>query len=467
MTWVPDGLGMDRSRGESKDFKIALALGRIPFIEEIIRRTGAGIDFENLEIELEAVKHETPSAKIEPPLYYSGLRIRGKFRRDWARASAPTPDVPYQATKVPIALLAAYHGNAEVINWMFSDGPKKAVERFVKDHRSDKRATMLEKVNWRERLGKWFGINFTPVFNAFHAAIRGQTTEGIDAVFDQFIKTGITPLMVLDSVETKRSPIQNGLILSAQFTKCFPNVLEKYVKYGGDLTAKDDGGYNVLHRFMFAATPNVALLKHFLSRLSDEQKATILISRISDKLSTPIALAVQSGRIDSVSTLLEHGTEQLHIRDGDGNLPIHIAVSKGYEKITRLLITADPSTLNVEDASGTIPIEIAQQRYTIYLTQTHPLGLSPKINSWTTSGHQPETLSPSYFLEKKTDVIEHENLISTFATVCAAMTGNDCGKRELISLLDVTDVVDRAVKRVKLKERDADPHVIDTAMLFW
>lgn len=440
---------MDRPTGKSTDFKISLALGRIPFIEEIIRRTGWGIDFENLEIELEAVEHETPSAKIEPPRYYSGLRIRGKFRRDWARASAPTSDVPYHATKVPIALLAAYYGNAEVIKWMFSDGPEKAVEGFVNDHKSDKRATMLEKVNWRERLGQWFGIKFTPVRNAFHAAIKGQTAEGIDAVFDQFIKKGITPLIVLDSVGTKKPPVQNGLILGARFSKCFPNVLEKYIKYGGNLTTKDDCGYNVLHHFMSAATPNVALLKYFLSRLSDEQKATILLSRISDKLSTPIALAVQSSRIDRVSTLLEHGTEQLHIRDGDGNLPIHIAVSKGYEKITRLLITADPSTLNVEDASGTLPIEIAQQRYTIYLTQTHPLSLSPKINSWTTSGDRPETLSLSHFLEKKADVTEKENPIGTFATVCAAMTGDNCGKRELISLLEVTEVVDRAVKLVK------------------
>jgi Ankyrin repeats (3 copies) len=457
-----------------------LVLGRVRFIEEIIRRTGWGINFDSLETELEeaADKQAHSSAKIEAPQFYSGIRVRGKFRRDWARATAPPKESSYHSATVPIALQAAYFGNSDSIKWIFGDGPEKAMDDFMSTHKSDKRSRMLEKLDWRKRLPEWLGTKFLSVTNALHAAIMSNEPTAVDTVFALFIEQNVSPLKMLDSVATKNSPVRNCLLVATQYHDCFVNVLEKYLEHKGDPTIRDDLGNNVLH--LLASHGNIQHMEYFVSRISVEARDSMLCARVSPGLFTPMHLAILGRFIKTVKVLLEYGTQQLQIRDGDGNLPIHLAVSRSLKNKTELLVAADPNTLQIEDAAGTLPVEIAQQRFIMYRSQTHPLegfafvgtglqrftlyreGIYPSYNSiGLGEGSDPkvkqmvETADISAFLEEQEAMIDQEKPIACMEVVRRAMAELSLSKRQLVPLSEVADVVNRATKSLTPATRSA------------
>src|SRR5579859_3819589 len=367
--------GYDQPIGPPSDLNIAMILGRTRFIEEILRRTAWGIDFDRLETEQDA--KQEPASKLEPPRYYVGLRIRGKYRRDWAKAAAPSQDSPHHSSKVPIGLLAAYCGNPQTIEWFFSRGPEKAIGDFITSHDGDRRAVLLGKAHWRDTLPEWLGVKFSASHtNAMHAAIIGRSQQGINAVFHEFTDKGIDAAAVLDS--TQDEPKHNTLLTSARVVSNFQYVYEVYTKHGSDPSVSDEFGYNVLHLFAYRAahresSQQRSALQFCFDKLSQEQKAKMLSARIVKLLHTPIALAVLAKRLDIVKLLADHGKEQLHLRDRDGNLPIHVAASKGLAKIARMLIDADPTTLLVENTGGALPVEIAEQKYLLTRTQSESL----------------------------------------------------------------------------------------------
>jgi len=460
---MPDeGYSLDFPSGRCTDFKIALTLGRIPFIEEIIRRSAWGVNFDYLEAELDAANHEDPTSKVNPPRFYSGLRVRGKYRRDWAKATAPSQDSPFHSAKVPIGMLAAYYGNVQTIEWFFGNGPAKAVDEFIKTHKSDKRAELLEKSKWKEHLTDWFGLTCTPARdNAFHAAIIGGKLQGIESVFNIFVQNGVTPLAILQSKQ--RSPKHDSLLICARLPHGhLQNIYEKYVKYGGDPAVTDEYGYNILH--ILALTKNAVDLRFCLSQLSVEQKTKMLTSRVARTLHTPIALAVRSHRLDIVKIFLEYGTEQLCLRDGDGNLPMHSASGSGLAKITEALIEASPDALLVEDTSGSLPIEIAEQRYLISNTQTDPFSFVYKASikaqsrsNWVYD--RPELQDPETFLDQNLDnqVMEKMDVKATFEVIKKAMGAVAISERKLVSLIDVSDVVRRATKQLTDSKKEYSP----------
>jgi Ankyrin repeats (many copies) len=458
-----EGYGsLDLPSGRCTDFKLALNLGRIPFIEEIIRRSAWGIDFDQLEAQLDAAYHEDPTSNVTSPRFYSGLRVRGKYRRDWAKATAPSQDSPFHCTKIPVGMLAAYYGNPPTIEWLFGNGPANAVDEFIKNHKSDKRVELLEKSGWREHLTDWFGLRCTPARdNAFHAAIIGGKPEGIESVFKTFVQQGVAPLTILQSKQ--RSPKHDSLLISARLPHAhLENIFERYVKYGGDPTVTDEYGYNILH--ILAFTKNDVDLRFCLRQLSPEQKNAMLTSRVARTLHTPIALAVRSHRLDIVEMFLEHGTAQLCLRDGDGNLPIHIASGNGLARITAALIEAYPSGLLIEDTSGSLPIEIAEQRCLISNTQTDPFVFVYKASIEAQSRQnwvhdRPELQAPKTFMDQTLDkqVLEKTDVKATLEVINKAMGGVAISERKLVSLIDVSDVVRRATKRLTDSKREYSP----------
>jgi hypothetical protein len=216
------------------DLKIAIALGRVRFIEEIIRRSGWGIDFDLLESGWNADKLSS-SVKLDAPRFYSGLRVRGTYRREWARASRPNQEAPYHSTKLPIMFLAAYYGNSDTMEWFFGDGPARVVDAFIKSHPKDKRVTLLENVDWKARLPDWFGISFTAdQDNALHAAIDGGSIDAVNTVIRLFMNNGVRMLEILESKQ--RLPKHDTLLMSARTSTLFQPILRMYTAHGGDPT---------------------------------------------------------------------------------------------------------------------------------------------------------------------------------------------------------------------------------------
>lgn len=445
---------LDHPSGWCTDFKIALTLGRTPFIEEMIRRSAWGIDFDQLETELDAAHHSDPTVKRDTPRFYSGLRVRGKYRRDWAKATAPSQDTPFHSAKLPVGILAAYYGNAQTIEWFFGDGPSRAVDDFIKSHKTDKRAELLEKSKWKEHLADWFGVRCTAGRdNAFHAAIIGGEIEGIESVFKLFVESKVAPLTILES--TQRFPKHDSLLISARLPHAhFQNIYEKYVRYGGDPAVTDEQGYNIFHILAFAE--NDVDLRFCLAQIPEEKGSKMLTSRVARTLHTPIALAVRSRRLDIVKIFLEYGKEQIRLRDGDGNLPIHSASGTGLAKITHALIEAEPRDLLMEDTTGSLPIEITQQRYLISRTQLDPIACvypaavkSQSSRNWCQD--RPELQHPRTFLDQKSDdkVMEKTDITATLDVIKKAMEGLSIGERKLVPLIEVNDVVRRATKQLQ------------------
>lgn len=66
------------------DFVMAMRLGRLWCLEEMIKRSGAGLPLDKLAEESKAEVKETPK-------YYQGLSVHGKKRADWAAAGRGVP----------------------------------------------------------------------------------------------------------------------------------------------------------------------------------------------------------------------------------------------------------------------------------------------------------------------------------------------------------------------------------------
>ena len=443
---------------------MSLRLGRTRFIEELIRRAAFIFNWDAIEAELDMVHEESP-VKVDPPKYYAGLRVRGKFRRDWAKAADPNSYTRYgvgRAASQPVTSWVAFNGDPGLIEWFFGPGPMKAVEKYIESHKSDKHTTMLEKINWKIRFSEIIGTKFNPNGdNVFHAALLSGKLPAILKTFQILTTQGIAPLTILQSKQ--RFPKHDSLLISARTSSHFQAVYGLYTSHGGDPTTTDDSGFNALH--IFVLRKNVDDLKFCLNQLSEEQRAKMLSARSFRTLCTPLAFAVKSDRVDIVSLLLEYGKNQLHVRDGDGNLPIHSAIFHERAKITEILTKTDATVLLVEDASGSLPVEAALQRHLVSGFQIPPAAIGDRDRGSTRLAVWVDRIDerPAKEFVEKNDLKDVPNSQKTHEIVRKAMAGIDIRKRKLVSLLEVTDVIRRATRllepAVKASTEDSWPRV--------
>jgi ankyrin repeat protein len=433
------------------DIKLAMSFGRVPFLQEIIRRTGWGIDFEMLEREDESAQ-PMASERLGPPIFYAGLKVRGKFHREWAKAHTQVKELDSHTSKLPIAFVAIYFGTPEIVDWMFSEGPVKAIAEFIASHSYDKRSILLQKKDWKKEISKWFGTDFRKDGdNAFHAALFSRKADIIEKVYQIFIERGISPPALLESTQSKLA--HNSLMIAARMGANFQNIYEKYNAYCEDPTFIDQHGYNILH--ILAKTKDLHNITFYMSHLASHQKEEMLVAKTFKAMYTPIAIAILSKRIDIVKCLLEGGKKQLHLRDGDGNLPIHLAVGRGFANIVQCLIDSDPKVLAIEDAAGLIPIDLARNRYLLDRTRTNPLvnvpeNLASEFHHHNWIAHLCETQPGPSFLPPAIEpgTMDKPDFLATLDVVQKAMSKTRSLERKLVSLLEVSDVIRRATKDV-------------------
>lgn len=136
-------------------FVMAIGLGRLRCLEELIKRTGAGMPI-NEFVQKSGVK------LAERPEFYQGLTIRGKKRADWARAER-WQGQPEKSKSSPL-LVAASYGNIDSTKWFLGKEPGQQYVAFAKAYGHDKRLKHLEKstqgvegalMNWLKSRSKW------------------------------------------------------------------------------------------------------------------------------------------------------------------------------------------------------------------------------------------------------------------------------------------------------------------------
>lgn len=135
-------------------FVMAIGLSRLRCLEELIKRTGAGMPIDEF-VQKSGVK------VAERPDYYQGLTIRGKKRADWARAERQGR--PEKSKSSPL-LIAASYGKLDSTKWFLGKEPGQQYIAFTKTYEHDKRLKHLEKsakgvegalMNWLKSRSKW------------------------------------------------------------------------------------------------------------------------------------------------------------------------------------------------------------------------------------------------------------------------------------------------------------------------
>lgn len=118
-------------------FKLAIKLGRLGCLSEIIKRSAAGLPLDEL-VESSGVVVK------EKPKYYQGLSIRGRKRADWA-AAGRHEQKPRNVKSYPPLLISAFQGNISSVEWFLGTAPERHYMEFVETHKNDKRVERLSQ----------------------------------------------------------------------------------------------------------------------------------------------------------------------------------------------------------------------------------------------------------------------------------------------------------------------------------
>lgn len=116
-------------------FQVAMRLGHLDCLKELIRCVGTGIPLDKL------VEKSGVVAK-EKPIYYQGLSIHGEKRADWAAESRGVVITQPQDRHPPL-LLAAYQGSLETVEWFLGTAPGRHYEEFAQNNKHEKRLQKL------------------------------------------------------------------------------------------------------------------------------------------------------------------------------------------------------------------------------------------------------------------------------------------------------------------------------------
>jgi hypothetical protein len=118
-------------------FIAAIGKGRLPYLVELIKRSGAGISLDDI------IKKTGIEVKKKPD-YYQGLSVHGKKREDWAKAGRGL-HAPTFANATPPLLTAAKLGNLDALEWFMSDAPMRRYKEFAEQMKDDRRIAILNQ----------------------------------------------------------------------------------------------------------------------------------------------------------------------------------------------------------------------------------------------------------------------------------------------------------------------------------
>ncbi|KAF8335572.1 ankyrin repeat protein [Amanita rubescens] len=326
---------------------LLLSYDRSDMLNELVKRTGTGID-------LKTVRHEAEDAipvNDENKLYL-GLKVHGKKRADLARKNDPNAGVEIQE---PPLLWRALRANAEkVVDCLAGERAYAAYRSYAASH-NDERAERLRSVtNLKELLPQWLGFRTNSLGESpLTAAVLSGKVGPLQILFAKHKD-------MMKAALHDKYKIANLNILQIAIrarTKVDTELLDFLLAKNISPLETDVIGQNPYH--FFCKRHNHRLLEHLLKKLSSDVNEALFKQQTHGKLKTPLHLAVEARSIKTVEMLLARSHVANMIRDSDGCLPLHIAVRCGSSRIAKMLIDASPSTLFMEDGVGSTAFESA------------------------------------------------------------------------------------------------------------
>ncbi|OQV00178.1 Ankyrin repeat-containing protein [Cladophialophora immunda] len=349
------------------DFDLAVRLGRVEIIGEMIKSTGFGFP-------LQKVFQKSGIQLDEKPKYYQGLSVYGKKRQDWAEAGRRGYNVKQVESDVGVPLLAAtIEGNLKTTEYFMSDTPLRHYLEFAETFKEDKRIQALAKAKGgiRGTLDAWLSTRNNL---ALHIGVLSPPKkDGIQPCFDFLLEK------MTNALEVRSSDGKTPLHLAFEIGRYY--AAKKLIAVGAKQVTKDNLGRNILHTVLGTIpTDNPALLDSVLKILDQNIVAALLHERCSSVVSTgntPLALFL--GRItdggweESLKLILAlSGGKDLEKMDGAGDYPLHSVVRRGHQELVKFIVEYRPGLLYWENATGMTVCDVVTTAYLQYQIDNPP-----------------------------------------------------------------------------------------------
>ncbi|GFF56479.1 uncharacterized protein R883 [Aspergillus udagawae] len=455
---------------EQWDLTMAMQLGRLRCLAELIKRTGAGIQFDKLA--------EQSGVEIkEKPKYYQGLSIHGKKRADWAAAGRGVLPVEPEEEKPPL-LVAAREGNLEAVEWFLGTAPGRYYSEFTKAHKHDKRIQRLAmgKLGVEGSITNWLSIRRDLVLHCALFAKPTLESEGLVKYLVQHaphcleVKSvdGYTPLMIA-------------------FSLVRPTYAKILIEAGADQTMRDKKGSNILHLlFCSVSSPSAERLDDFhqmLELVDPSLIPSLLVERSSHEPGalTPLAMWMvralstahtysvygndsnreSDNQMKALRMILDfaESTRQKHLEllDGAGNTVVHDAVRCQLLRTLEILLERRPDLLHRENASGSTPAELAEAAWVTEVT-SNPPGPGRRHRFMYSSNQYGDSLvdrQPESFVADDDEAPPMKRRIYDFCRGKAESSKGPDAKRRLVTLFEANEVA----RRLAAKDPQETRHV--------
>ncbi|KAJ5279306.1 hypothetical protein N7478_004678 [Penicillium angulare] len=419
-----------------RPFQLAMALGHIECLVKMIQSGAAGLPIPWL-----SEKHGAKPQ--EEHLYYPGLSIRGKKRKDWATAGqSPAPSA--QGERPPL-LLAAAQGNLTATEWFLGTAPARHYMEYINAHLDDKDIQRLgeSKLGLEGTVLNWLQTRNNLVL---HCAVMARPCEESERLVQYLVNHH--PECLEARSASGHTP------LSLTFARGDVNYARILINGGANQTVRDPQGRNLLHFIFVTDTGGVCIkaeeARPLIDLLDKNLIPSMLLQRAGDESMTPLASWLHHNaqwdkkRSKVFQLLLDLGAssnqKQLELLSGSGNSPVHDTVKKQCPGALRLILDSRPDLLYRENATGNTPIDRIVDLWINQNTRQAPKrafdGNSGNYgNTWNNTINRP----PREFLESydsRTDV-------DIMYKICQDQAQSQPGKRKLVSLFEANEVAKR------------------------
>ncbi|KAJ5803064.1 uncharacterized protein N7503_005514 [Penicillium pulvis] len=430
-----------------RDFQLAIALGRMDCLVKMIQTTAAGLPLAKL-CEQSGIKPK------EEHLYYPGLSIRGKKRKDWADAGRVV-EMPPPGSRPPL-LIAAIQGNLSATEWFLGTAPGRYYVSYASSRVEDEDIKRLSqsKLGLEGSILNWLQTRNNLVL---HCAVMSQPCEESERLVQYLVDHHP------ECLEARSSGGHTPLALACSLHRTeYARIL---IAGGANQTTRDSDSHNLVHLLLNpiegAICEKAEDIAPLIRLLSPQLVSSMLVQRAGDGSMTPLARWLQLSyssatwntqdpafketceRMAAMTRLLmsydkASNQKQLEILDGSGNAAVHIAVKYGYPTVLETMLDRRPDLLHRENATGCTPLELAVDSWVNQTTRTPrqlPGSRYDVVPEW-----KPVVSRPSlYFVEGRDPRTRWEMMYQ----ICQDRSQQRLGKRRLVTLFEANEVAKR------------------------
>ncbi|KAL2782456.1 ankyrin repeat-containing domain protein [Aspergillus keveii] len=411
------------------DLYLAMHLGRLHCLEILVKRTAAGVDFDELVDEGEIEGKEAPE-------HYRGLSVRGKKRDDWARRgqTATEPDTP------PPLLYAAKMGNLESVQWFLGPAPARCYNAFVAGNKNDPgvRKLLLTKKGPANTICDFLESRCHLLL---HSAVIAEENEESQALVE-YLANNMRHLLDARNVDGY-TPLTVAFRLG-RFA--FAKIL---IHAGADQTVRDVDGRNLLHvriQHMSRSRPTDWSIREALELLDRQLLSSMLTARrlSGDVIQTPfswliLCMSLDASTLPGLAASLDYvkplGCKHLELLDSEGNTPCHGRGVISWELIDSLL-AYEPELAAKENVNGLTPADVAEQK--LFAKAAKPPHI-PQQSSSRNLGAGAVGKEPWTFVHQTGKGVLLANRRRIYERCCLGGSDGDTRRRKLVTLFEVRE----------------------------